>query len=105
VASSGVPLSAKLAVAIVACCYAIHSLRRFWLLSPHRVAWHEAGHWRIAGSDGAAHVADLEHAVVRGVWIVLRLRRSDGKRLALILGPDNSDADLRRRLRVRLARV
>jgi toxin CptA len=105
VALSGMPWWTKLAAAIAACCYAAHSLRRFWLVSVRRVAWHEAGHWRIAEADGAEHVAELEHAVVRGAWIVLRLQRSDGERLVLILGPDNSDADVRRRLRVRLARV
>jgi len=104
-ALSGVPLWPKVAIAVAACAYAGHALRRFWLLSVRRVAWHAAGHWRIADSDGAEHVADLEHAVVRGAWIVLRLRRSDGRRLALILAPGNSDAELRRRLRVRLART
>lgn len=102
---SGMPAWAKIAVAIVACVYAVHSLRRFWHPSARRVAWHEAGHWRIVAPDGIEHVADLEHAVVRGAWIVLRLRRNDKHRLTLLLGPDNCDADTQRRLRVRLARV
>jgi len=36
---------------------------------------------------------------------VLTLRAGNGERVVLILGPDNSDADVRRRLRVRLARA
>jgi hypothetical protein len=42
---------------------------------------------------------------MRGAWIVLRLRLNDNRRLALVLGPDNCNADTHRRLRVRLARV
>jgi len=41
---------------------------------------------------------------VRANWITLNLRRTDGARVTLVLAPDNSDADVRRRLRVRLAR-
>jgi toxin CptA len=104
-ALSGMPLWAKLAAASVACLCVAHSLRRFWLVPVRRVAWLEAGHWRIAEADGGEHVAELERAVVRGAWIILRLRRSARERLVLVLGPDNSEADLRRRLRVRLARV
>jgi hypothetical protein len=69
-----------------------------------RAAWHPAGHWRIVDADGREHVAELQRATVRGEWIVLTLRRSDGKRVPLLLAPDVCDADTRRRLRVRLAR-
>ena len=55
--------------------------------------------------DGREFTAESTRGVARGAWIVLRLRRSDGKDLALILGPDNSMADTRRQLRVRLARA
>jgi len=102
---SGMPWWAKIVTAIVAGIYVVHSLWQFWHLSARRVAWHEAGHWRIVGPDGVEHVADLEHAVVRGAWIVLRLRCNGKGRLALVLGPDNCDADTHRRLRVRLTRV
>src|SRR6185369_17588337 len=102
---SGMPLWAKIAAAIAAGVCAVHSLRRFWRPSARRAAWHEDGHWRIVGTDGVEHIADLDHAVVRGAWIVLRLQRNDKRRLALVLGPDNCDADMHRRLRVRLARV
>lgn len=106
VALCGLPWWAKLVAGAGACLYAAFALRKFWRLSAGRFAWQQAGHWRAADTAGIERVADLEDAVVRGPWIVLRLRYADdGVRVALILGPDNSDADLRRRLRVRLARV
>ena len=56
-------------------------------------------HWA-DGNDGRAQ---LESFRVLGAWILLRLRAADGRRVVLLLTPDNSDADLRRRLRMRLA--
>jgi len=103
-AFSGVPLWATLLVAAIGCVYAGYEMRRFLRNPVRRAAWYEAGHWRLADADGFDYVADLQQGIVRGAWIVLRLRRSDGERVAIILGPDNSDADTRRRLRVRLAR-
>ena len=102
---SGVPLWGKVLAAAPACFYAGLGLRGFLRNPVRRAAWYDAGHWRLADADGSEHLADLQQGVVRGPWIVLRLRRSDGARNAIILGPDNSDADTRRRLRVRLARA
>lgn len=102
---SGVPLWGKFLAAALACGYAGAGLRRFLRNPVRRAAWYDAGHWRLADTDGIEHLADLEQGMVRGPWIVLRLRRSDGARIAVILGPDNSNADTRRLLRVRLARV
>ena len=104
-ALSGVDFWMKLALAGAACIYAGYTLRHFLRVPARRVAWHAAGHWRVANVGGAEHVAELQHAVVRGDWIVLSLRRSDGVRVSLVLTPDNCDADIRRRLRVRLARA
>ena len=104
VAFAGLAIWIKLTLGCAVVGYAAYSLRRHLLTSTRRVAWHEAGHWRMALADGEERVAELRHAVVRGGWLVLTLRAGNGERVALILGPDNSDADLRRRLRVRLAR-
>ena len=101
---SGFGLPIKLLIAAGSTVYAALTLRRFLRGGVRRAAWHEAGHWRIVDGDGEEHGADLAHAVVRGAWIALNLRRADGARIALLLAPDNSDADVRRRLRVRLAR-
>ena len=105
VAASGIPLWSKVVLAGLACAYGAHSLRALLRAPTRRVAWCEAGHWRIADNDDTEHVADLQSGIVRGNWIVLRLRRSDSRPVAIILGPDNCDAELHRRLRVRLART
>ena len=105
VALAGVVTWVKLVLVCAVVGYAAHSLRRHLRASMRRVAWHEAGHWRVSSADGDERTAELQHAVVRGGWLVLTLRTGSGERVALILGPDNSDADVRRRLRVRLARA
>jgi toxin CptA len=105
IASSGMPGWIKAACGIVACDCAGFALGGYWRPSVHRAVWQSAGHWRISDADGGEHVAELVGSAVRGAWIVLNLRRSDGRRLALILGPDNCDVDVRRLLRVRLARI
>ncbi len=104
IAFSGVPAWAKTGLCIVAACWAGFALGRFLRPQIVRAAWQAGGHWRMTKSDGNEHVAELNHAVARGAWIVLNLRYG-AKRIALILGPDNCDADTRRRLRVRLARL
>jgi toxin CptA len=101
---SGFNATVRIALGLAAIAYAALALRRFARVQVMRAAWHEAGHWRVVDTSGVDHLADLSHAVVRGDWIVLNLRRSDGTRLPIVLAPDNSDNDLRRRLRVRLAR-
>ena len=105
VALTGVSAWLKLAIGCAVVGYAAHSLWRHLGASMRRVAWHEAGHWKSAHASGEERVAELQNAVVRGGWLVLTLRSGNGERVALILGPDNSDADVRRRLRVRLARA
>jgi len=104
IALSGLDLPLKLVVAGATLAYAAIALRRFLHNTVRRVAWHSAGHWRVVDAHGEQHTAELRRAVVRVDWITLDLRRSDGARIALVLAPDNSDAETRRRLRVRLAR-
>ena len=101
---SGFDLRVRLPAAASALAYAAWEMRRFLASAPRRAAWREAGHWRLA-CDDAEHLAELRGSTVRAGWIVLDLRRGDGRRITLVLSPDNCDADTRRRLRVRLARV
>ena len=103
-ALSGINPWMKLALAGAACLYAGYALWRFLRASARRVAWHEAGHWRVQSANGEEHVAELRHAVVVGPLIVLNLRIGAAT-ISLPLLPDNCVADLRRRLRVRLARA
>ncbi|MEP6483848.1 MAG: protein YgfX [Rudaea sp.] len=105
IALCGMNVLAKLVLACIALTYAFVALRRFQRLAPTRVAWQSAGHWRLVDRGGTEKVAELSRSIVRGNWIVLNLRCSDASRVDLILGPDNSDAETRRVLRVRLSRA
>jgi toxin CptA len=100
----GMTFAAKLSCAVLVLAYAALATRRFFGSAPRRAAWHVAGHWRIASTDGDDIVAELCGSAIRGAWIVVNLRQNNGRRLDLILGPDNSDAETRRLLRVRLSR-
>ncbi|MBU6199046.1 MAG: hypothetical protein KGP08_05295 [Xanthomonadaceae bacterium] len=102
-ALSGAPAWVKTGVGVAAAVWSAIALGRFWRPPITRAVWQAGGHWRVAAADGREFTAEIIRGVVRGAWIVLNLRRSDGRHLALILGPDNCDADTRRRLRVRLA--
>lgn len=100
----GITIAAKCFFAVVALLYAVFAMRRFLRTSPRRAAWHVAGHWRLAFADGEEIVAELVGSAIRGAWIVLNFRTGNGRRIDLILAPDNSDAETHRLLRVRLSR-
>jgi toxin CptA len=103
-ASCGLTLEAKLFFAALVVAYTAFAMRRFLRSAPRNAAWHATGHWRLACANGDDTGAELCGSAIRGAWSVLSLRQSNGRRLDLILAPDNSDADTRRLLRVRLSR-
>jgi toxin CptA len=100
----GMTIAAKIFFAVLALIYAMIAARRFLRSSPRRAAWHVAGHWRLAFADGEEIVAELVGSAIRGPWIVVNFRTGTGRRIDLVLAPDNSDAETRRLLRVRLSR-
>jgi toxin CptA len=95
----------KLALAALTLAFALHTSRR--LLHPLfvNVMWHSAGHWRLRDAAGREQAGELRHAVVLGAVIVLTLRVDPKRTCSFVLLADNGDAETRRRLRVRLARV
>jgi toxin CptA len=96
---ASVILQASLAVAaILACIHAWHRLR----LPVYAVGWSKSG-WTLRGLDGGDDPAVLRSHRVMGSFILLRLSSQRYGKLTLWLMPDNSDADVRRRLRMRLA--
>ncbi|HSM99872.1 MAG TPA: protein YgfX [Rudaea sp.] len=105
IALSGIPSWIRIFGAIAAVACAGFSLGRYLRPLVRRAAWQQGGHWHVADAGGREFTAELIRGVARGAWIVLNLRRSDGRHLALILGPGNCTADTRRQLRVRLARI
>jgi toxin CptA len=105
IALSGIPWWVGIVAVTSAAACAAFALGRFLRPLVRRAVWQQAGHWRVTDADGREFTTELTRGVARGAWIVLRLRRSDGRGFALILGPDNCTADTRRQLRVRLSRV
>jgi toxin CptA len=100
----GMAIAAKIFFAVLALIYTVIATRQLFRSSPRRAVWHAAGYWRIAFADSEETVAELVGAAIRGTWIVLNFRTGNGRRINLILAPDNSDAETRRLLRVRLSR-
>jgi toxin CptA len=105
IAACGMPAWSKMAMAIVASAYAGWALRDFLYPRCRHLFWHAAGHWRVHDAGGQEHVAELRHASVVGGLIVLSFRAPSFGKVSIVLLPDNSDAETRRRLRVRLART
>lgn len=99
---SGTPVFLKIVLAIAAivtCGYTLHRLR----LPINAVGWASQSGWTLHGVDGADDPATLlSFRVMRGL-VLLRLASQRYGTLTLWLLPDNSDADIRRRLRMRLA--
>jgi toxin CptA len=85
--------------AMAACGQALRGLR----LPVVAVGWSGRSGWSLHGRDGADEPATLlSHKVLRGV-VLLRMASPRHGKLTLWLMPDNTDADTRRRLRMRLA--
>jgi toxin CptA len=101
IALSGAPwlLQCALALAVViACGLALRGLR----LPVNAVGWAKSG-WTLRGLNGADDPASLLSFRAIGSLVLLRLASQRYGKLTLWLMPDNSDADIRRRLRMRLA--
>jgi toxin CptA len=103
-ALSGMPLWAQVFGALgiaIACGRALRQLHS--LVSA--VGWSPSSGWTLRGADGTDEPASLRSFKVMGSLVLLRLSSPRYGKLTLWLLPDNSDADIRRRLRMRLAVV
>lgn len=105
IASCGLNPWIRLGLAALTLAYAAHSAWQFLHPPFVRVTWHSTGHWRLRDALEREQVGELRHAVVLGALIVLVLRAGSKRTCSFALLPDNSDAETRRRLRVRLARA
>ncbi|HEY8010431.1 MAG TPA: protein YgfX [Rudaea sp.] len=105
IVASGLNAWIRLGLVVVVGAYAAWSLRAFLRPRFDHVTWHSAGHWRLRDVAGQEHVAEFVRATVLGALIVLILRIGPGRKIALLLLPDNCDAETQRRLRVRLTRA
>jgi toxin CptA len=102
IALSSLPrvLQTVLAVGVLILCG--RALRRL-RVPVSAVGWANQGGWSLHGLDGADEPATLLSFKVIQTAVLLRLASRRYGKLTFWLMPDNSDADIRRRLRMRLA--
>jgi hypothetical protein len=101
---SALPMSLCLFASIAALLVGFVALRRFARPRFERVAYGAIG-WTLAVANAEATPAELVAHRRLGPWLALDFRTVARKRFRLVLGPDNSDADTRRRLALMLARA
>ena len=102
---SGLPDGLKLLLAALVALLVFRVVRR-WSATPVRAAgWSGEAGWSLRLADHNDAPAILASSRVLGACILLRLQTASLGEQVLLLAPDNSDADIRRRLRMRLAAV
>jgi toxin CptA len=102
ISASGLVPIMKWVIAVLALAYAGWALHRHLAPGFVRIA-RGAGGWLLVDGDGAQSPVVLAAHVRRGFLLVLEFRQPDAGRYRAILTPDNTDADLRRRLMLVLA--
>jgi toxin CptA len=97
------PLWLRVLLAVLVLVATWGTLRR--LATPAVVAagWSGELDWTLRMRDSEDVSASLVSFRVLGAFVLLRLRTARHGTCVLLLAPDNSDADIRRRLRMRLA--
>ncbi|RAO75110.1 protein YgfX [Dyella jiangningensis] len=101
---SAVPVILKGALAVVLMAATIRAWRGFARSSVIAAGWSQRGGWTLRMADGEDQPASLRAFRVAGERIVwLHLVAPGHRSVSLLLAPDNSDGDIRRRLRMRLA--
>jgi toxin CptA len=103
VVQCGLALWLKLSLSAVVVLATWQSVRRLAAVPVVAAGWSADNDWTLRLTDHEDVRATLASFRVFGVFIVLRLQAVDRGVQVLLLAPDNSDADIRRRLRMRLA--
>ena len=80
------------------------ALKRFLQGDVRRIAYRGSG-WRLVDAAHGEHPVELSAHKRLGDWLVLDFRRASRRRFRALLGPDNLDAETRRRLILLLARA
>ena len=94
------------AVTVVALALAAwQACRRLAMTVVAAAGWSAESGWTLHTVDGEDHPASLASFRVLGDLVWLRMQSAQHGICVLLLAPDNSDADIRRRLRMRLATV
>jgi len=105
VALSALPAWLKLLLAMLVALAARDALRRLAAGPVVAAGWSADDVWTLHLADHQDVPATLASFRVLGAFVLLRLRTAERGTQVLLLAPDNSDADIRRRLRMRLATV
>lgn len=105
VALSGLSIGVKLMLIAVVAMAIWQNLQRASQSPLAAAGWDAEGGWTLRTADHEDIAATLVSFRVVGGFILLRLRTVERGMQILLLAPDNSDRDIRRRLRMRLATV
>ncbi|TAM20231.1 MAG: hypothetical protein EPN68_13380 [Rhodanobacter sp.] len=103
IASCGFAWWLKPALVILALGLWLHAMRHRSDADVTAAGWAAEGGWNLHRGNGDDAMATLLSFRVLGNFVLLRLREQDQRITTLLLAPDNSDPDIRRRLRMRLA--
>jgi hypothetical protein len=101
---SALPLFAKIALSLPVLACGVVAIRRFVRARFRRIAYRASG-WVLVDAAGAEHAALLASHARYGAWIALDFRLDGRDRFRALVGPDNADAETRRRLIVLLSRA
>ena len=105
VALSGLAIGLKMVLIAAVAMATWRNLRRSARSPLAAAGWDAEGGWTLRTIDHDDIAATLASFRVLGGFILLRLQTTDRGMQVLLLAPDNSDPDIRRRLRMRLATV
>lgn len=100
---AALPLALKLLLIALVALATLHAGLAFFACPIVAVGWNGGSGWSVRMAEGQDAAASLTSFRVAGRFVLLRLRTPHHGVHAVLLTPDNSDADTRRRLRMRLA--
>ncbi|MFC4526462.1 hypothetical protein ISN76_12675 [Dyella halodurans] len=100
---AALPFWLRFPLALLPLLAAAHAGLRFRQSSVRAAGWRRDGSWSLRLASGEDVPATLASFRATGELIWLRLRTQGRGNVVLLLAPDNADADIRRRLRMRLA--
>jgi hypothetical protein len=101
---SALPFAIALGISAAAGAIGILSLHRFLRPPFRRIAYRASG-WILVDANGVEKSALLRLHARLGAWISLDFELDRRRRFRAMLGPDNLDAETRRRLVLMLARA
>jgi hypothetical protein len=101
---SGVSWRLGVVLSLAALIGGLVAVKRFSTTDVRRIAYQASG-WKLVDAAGAEHSAELLSHALFGKWVALDFRSASRRRSRALLGPDNADAETRRRLILLLARA